>query len=185
MKLRKLRGDLEFRPYSNKFPKYFRRERAILKRLGEFDIYHIGSSAIPNMPGKGIIDILILVRNQKQKITLNKKLKKIGYLQGKTKEKGRSFFWRVKSGQEYGIHIMLKNNKKAKHQVKFRDYLIKNPKEFKRYLGLKKENFKKSKGDWKTYKEMKINYFKQFLKKRLSFENKKRLSCNFNCPLLI
>ena len=62
---------------------------------------------------------------------------------------------------------MLKNNKKAEHQVKFRDYLIENREEFKRYLVLKKENFKKSKGDWKTYKEMKNDYFKQFLKKRL------------------
>ncbi len=165
MKLKKLGGDLEFKPYNHKFPRYFKRERNILKKSGEFEIYHIGSTAIPNMPGKGIIDILILVKNQKQKTKLNKKLREIGYIQGKTKERGRSFFWRIEHRQEYGIHIMLENNKKAKHQVKFRDYLIKNTKEFKIYLKLKKENFKESGGDWKTYKEMKNNYFKRILKK--------------------
>ena len=119
-----------FKSYSKKFPKIFNIERKILGKLGKFEIHHIGSSAVPNMPGKGIIDILILVKDQKQKIALNKKLKKIEYIQGKTKERGRSFFWKVKSRQEYGIHIMLGNNKKARHQIKFRDCLIKNPKEF-------------------------------------------------------
>lgn len=159
-----LTNNIEFKPYSKKFPQLFNGERRILKRLGKFEIYHIGSSAIPNMPGKGIIDILILVRNQRNKIDLNNQLKKIGYAQGKTKERGRSFFWRIKSKQEYGIHIMLEKNKKARHQVRFRDYLIKNPGEFKEYLKLKKENFKKSKGDWTIYKNMKNNYFKKILK---------------------
>jgi GrpB-like predicted nucleotidyltransferase (UPF0157 family) len=159
------KNKLNFVQYNDDFPKLYKEEEKRLKQLGNFEIHHIGSSAIPKMPGKGVIDILILVDNQKNKTELMKKLSLLGYKQSKTLERGRSFFWRFSRVQEYGIHIMLKSNPKARHQILFKDFIINNPKEFKRYLKLKKENFIKSNADWTKYKNLKNDYFKDILER--------------------
>ena len=52
-----------FKPYSNHFPHLFSLEKTrIAKSIGDhIDIEHVGSTAIPGLGGKGIIDILISV----------------------------------------------------------------------------------------------------------------------------
>ena len=62
---------LNFIPYNKDFPKRYKEEESNLRRLGDFEIHHIGSTAIPKMPGKGVIDILILVDSQKKKTELS------------------------------------------------------------------------------------------------------------------
>jgi len=51
---------LKINPYSKKASERFNRQKnRILKAIGNFEIHHIGSTAIPGLGGKGILDILL------------------------------------------------------------------------------------------------------------------------------
>ena len=56
-----------FRPYSEIFPKLFAAEKIRIAKSIETDgvIEHVGSTAIPGLGGKGIIDIAIAVDKEK------------------------------------------------------------------------------------------------------------------------
>jgi len=157
--------EIKLKPYNKNNPKYFKEEAKFLKKLGNYEIHHVGSTAIPGMPGKGWIDILILVPTLKQRKALGDHLAKKGYKKGKTKRRGRIFFSIDKRRIHYNLHIFLKSYRKAKEQIKFRDYLIEHPEETKKYLELKRKNLVKSKGDRVIYRKLKISYFKRFLSK--------------------
>ena len=45
----------------------------------ELDIHHVGSTAIPNMYGKNIIDILIGAKNKQEFKVISNKLLELGY----------------------------------------------------------------------------------------------------------
>ncbi len=160
-----LKKELKFSDYNKDFPKLFKKEKSFLQKIEAREVHHVGSSAMPGMPGKGAIDILILVKNQKEKLKLKKRLLNLKYIQGKTKERFRSFFWKIQNNQEYCLHLILSSNPHSRDQIIFRDFINKNPKEFKRYLRLKKQNFERSRGDRSKYRKLKEEYFKEILKK--------------------
>ena len=156
-----LKKELKFLDYNKDFPKLFKKEKSFLQKIGAKEIYHVGSSAMPKMPGKGAIDILILAKSQKEKLNLKKKLVNKGYTQGKSKENFRYFFWKIQNNQEYCIHLMLSSNPHSRDQIIFRDFINKSPQEFKQYLRLKKQNFKQANGDRSKYRELKEKYFQE------------------------
>lgn len=162
---------IKLKPYNKIYIKYFQKEKRNLIKLGKFEIYHIGSTSIPNMLGKGEIDILVLVKNKKIRDNLTKKLKKVGYVSSKIGDKNRLFFSKG-NRPVYNLHLMTQDYKKARNQIKFRDYILRNPKEAKRYMNLKKEALKKSKGDRKEYKNLKNNYFNKIIRE-LKWKRKK------------
>ena len=58
-----------FKPYHEIFPKLFEQEKLRLSKYltGEYMIEHIGSTAVPGLGGKGIIDIMISVSKDKMR----------------------------------------------------------------------------------------------------------------------
>lgn len=56
----------EFKPYNPAFSKYFEEEKKRLSKYlsGDYQIEHIGSTAVPGLGGKGIIDIMIAVSKE-------------------------------------------------------------------------------------------------------------------------
>ncbi len=63
--------------------KIFEREKnELLKNLGSnVSIEHVGSTAIPNMVGKNIIDILVGAKDEKEFDDFKIKIKKWGFIQ--------------------------------------------------------------------------------------------------------
>ena len=99
-----------FRKYSNKYPSLFKREKSRLKEITpKARIEHVGSSAVPGLGGKGIIDVIISVPKNEIRASI-KKLEAGGYeyrpLAG---EEGREFFRRIirYGGRERRVHIHL------------------------------------------------------------------------------
>ena len=66
---------MDFYPYQNNFPELFAKAKnRISKTIGDYhalEIGHIGSTAIAGMAGKGIIDIAILLDDQRGFLFLN------------------------------------------------------------------------------------------------------------------
>jgi GrpB-like predicted nucleotidyltransferase (UPF0157 family) len=159
-----------FRKYSKNFPFLFRRERnKIKKSLGKnTKIAHIGSTAIPGLGGKGIIDIAIKTPKNK----LNQfwdKLEKLGYepIQEHQPNNKRIFFQKIikYNGKERRIHVHLTLNKSFWYSfILLRDYLRRNKKKCEEYEKVKKEAVKYSKGVGKKYREYKNKFLEKVIK---------------------
>lgn len=161
---------LSILPYNQKFSKKFKKEKnKILKVIKDCEIYHIGSTAVPGLGGKGIIDIMLGIKNWKEAKEIVKKLKKLSFTHTHPKEKGRIFLSKdpgLPSLKNVHIHIVKKESKPYKELLVFRDYLRKNKKEAKRYYDLKLEWLEKSKEVRRNYKKLKSNYINQILKNK-------------------
>lgn len=160
-------------PYSRKFAEIFEREKnKIFKQVKGVEIHHIGSTSVPGLGGKGMIDIMIGIKNWKELGSIVEKLKKIGFKHIHPKEKGRVFLSRIgptKLGDTH-IHVAVKNGRPYKELLTFRSYLRKNKREVKRFFKLKKEWAKEAKEDRVKYGELKGKYVKEILKRALQYE---------------
>ena len=155
-----------YKPYNKVFPLLFKKEKERLqKSLGKnIQIEHIGSTAIPSMPGKGVIYICISVP-RKNWDKIRKNLEKIGYEfkpQTKEREKFRLFFMaslpdKLLRTQIYHIHLTYPGSVFLKGSLAFLNYLKRHPKDFKRYAAVKKEAAQKAQV-FKTKKKMKETY---------------------------
>ena len=89
-------GTVRVVPYDPDWPTYFQAERDLLRdALGSkvLEIRHIGSTAIPRMPAKPIIDILAAVRNLADVSDFVASLVRLGYEdKGDGRVAGRRYF---------------------------------------------------------------------------------------------
>jgi len=158
---------LKIYPYQNDFPKRFKRKKAeIEKIIGKFGIHHIGSTAVPGLAGKGMIDIMIGFNNWAEARLAVEKLKKNGFKHIHPKEKNRIFISK-KPKTEFGdthLHLTIKNSKPYKELLAFRDYLKKNRKETINYQKLKSELEKSTHKNRVKYRQEKNGYIKKITK---------------------
>ncbi len=157
-------------PYSKEFPKIFEEEKnKICKVIKNCEIHHIGSTAVPGLGGKGIIDIMLGIDHWKEAEGVVEKLKQIGFTHVHPKENGRIFLSDKKESTigNFHIHIVKKGSKAYKEILAFRDYLRKNKKEIEKFYKLKLKWHQESKGNRKRYNELKEKYVKEILKNNL------------------
>lgn len=155
-------------PYSKNLIDIFKKQKGKLLGLCiNCEVHHIGSTAIPGLGGKGIIDIMIASPDWKQKKEIIKKLKKLGFTHVYPKENGRIFISKPLATRYGGIHIHLvkKGNKAYKELLFFRDYLKNHKQEAKRYDSLKMLYLKKARGDRTMYNKIKGRYIKKIIGK--------------------
>jgi GrpB-like predicted nucleotidyltransferase (UPF0157 family) len=160
-----------FRIYDAKYLAFFRSEKKkITKALGSpTKIEHIGSTAIPWLGGKGIIDIII--GTSKSKINeVKRKLEEAGYEfreQAGTPE--RLFFRRdytyKNTTRRVHIHLTKFNGNEWNAVIGFRDYLLHHPNIVEKYSSIKKEWIKKALGDWEKYRKYKEKFIENILRK--------------------
>ncbi|MFS0672070.1 GrpB family protein [Ornithinibacillus sp. 179-J 7C1 HS] len=104
-------------------------------------IYHIGSTSIPGMVAKPIIDILVEVQDIGNVDSFNKIMMKFGYLpRGENGISGRRYFQKEShSKRTHHVHIYQAGAKEISQHLVFRDYLIEFKKEAEKYKNLKLE----------------------------------------------
>jgi len=153
-------------PYSQKFSEIFKRKKEkISKHIKNVEIYHIGSTSVPYLGGKGMIDIMIGIKKWEELENAVNKLKLIGFNHVHLKEKGRVFLSRIgstKKGDTH-IHIVIVGGRPYKELLLFRNYLRKNKKEADRYFRLKQEWATKTNEDRIKYGKLKSKYIKEIL----------------------
>jgi len=163
-----------FKKYSAKFPKMFQTQKRFLSKklslIKNKEIYHIGSTAVPNLGGKGIIDIIIVVP-KKSFSKARKLLEKSGFVYDHTMRKKRSFFYKyyVSSGSAKLIHLHLtfRGSGEIEKALAFRDYLCANKKARKDYTKLKKRASHLYSNHGKKYLKYKFSFVRGILKKVL------------------
>lgn len=156
-----------YRKPSKNYKILFQKEKTKLKKiLPKAKIEHIGSTSIPNLGGKGIIDILIGVSKKDIKKSKNTLIKNNYKFKQNAGSKERLFF-----EKDYGffkkrrIHLQLTTYKSKvwDDSLKFKDKIIKNPKLLEKYSNIKKQAIAKNLKA-KEYREYKSKFIKEVLK---------------------
>lgn len=133
---------VEIVSYDAKWPEYFKEESHKLKKiLGDHlrEIYHMGSTAIPGMPAKPVIDIMLVFKNLDAIDAISQKLNTLGYQNlRRSVVPHRSFFIRRQEEKiSFHLHIRERGDPQINRHINFKDYIIAHPADAKRYAELK------------------------------------------------
>lgn len=135
-------------------------------------IEHVGSTSIPGMNAKPIIDIDIIVEDAAQFQKLKEELLKIGYVhEGDRGIPGREAFdhEKVSVGIDHHLYVCVKDNAELLRHLKFRDKLRSSPELVNEYNKIKEEILAKVGADNRAgYVQMKETDYKWFFDKVLS-----------------
>src|SRR5690242_1406226 len=123
-----------YKPYSKIFPDLFQKEKArIFSSLtNALAIEHVGSTAIPHLGGKGIIDIAIAVAKEEMRHS-SEVLQKLGYeFRPDFSTADRLYFVAYLPDPEeetrrYHIHLTYLSSLEWQELIGFRDYLRAHP----------------------------------------------------------
>lgn len=138
----------DFLAYDQKLPELFKNEEKRLRAfLGtEPIVEHFGSTAVPGLGGKGIIDIYVVVPKENLGEVSEKLQKEAGYeYRSDAGEEGERLFLRRKVLDENGIarkyhlHLVHPDFKEFNEALAFRDYLRTYPDEAEKYVEIKKK----------------------------------------------
>lgn len=170
-----------FKPYNLIFPELFLREKERIASLLKtaLAIEHVGSTAIPDLGGKGIIDIAIAV-NKEDMDSVTKQLQNLGYeFRPAFSTPDRAYFVinlpdPFEGVRRYHVHLTYPESNDWKGLIQFRDYLRNHPKEAQEYAELKKKAALEADQDGKKYRKLKQPMFQkisQKIKKHLRNDN--------------
>lgn len=130
---------------------------------------HVGSTVIPNMFGKNIIDILIGVNNNEQLKKTIKILEEKGFVSS-SKHHDNIYQFMSSTAKEthegdIHLHLVIKNSERFNEFIILKQYLLNNKEEAKTYSDFKKKILKNGYEDRKEYKKIKSEYVSNLLKR--------------------
>lgn len=153
--------------YHDNIVKFKKIKKELLKILdNKCIINHIGSTAIPRMSGKNIIDILIGVYSLQELENVSNVLVNNGYYVGNSSTKRYCFLASSKEETKSGdvhLHVAIINEKIYNNFLYLRDYLLDNHKVCIEYAKVKKDILLKYGNDRKKYRKIKSNYVKKLI----------------------
>lgn len=131
-------------PYNDNWPHAYAHEVALWTHvLGPelVAIHHVGSTSVPGLQAKPVIDIMPLVREIEWIDSFNPTLASLGYeARGEYGIAGRRYF--TKGGdyhRSHNVHIYEPSNPEVQKHLDFRDYLRTFPAEAEKYGALKEQ----------------------------------------------
>jgi GrpB-like predicted nucleotidyltransferase (UPF0157 family)/GNAT superfamily N-acetyltransferase len=163
------RGIVRLVPYSKEWATFFEKEKTILQRtLGNqvLGIQHVGSTSIPGMVAKPIIDIAVGIESIKDFKKCIEPLKTAGY-ESKEVNKNHNQFTFNKGPEEKRIchlHLVKYNGEIWKDYLAFRNYLKANKKRAIKYSTLKERLAKKYPENRVKYTKNKSNFIRETIK---------------------
>lgn len=135
---------VEVVPYDAAWRNKFAHEsKLITPALGDnlVRIHHIGSTSIPGIYAKPIIDILIEVKDITKVDEPNAAMTALGYeAMGEFSIPGRRYFRKHSEYQRsHHVHIFVDDSPEVERHLAFRDYMIAHPEDTQKYSELKRE----------------------------------------------
>ena len=121
-------------------------------------IEHIGSTAIPGMPAKPIIDIMIVVAGYEGASGNIRALERLGYEYKGENHELRQHHLVKGSPTTHTLYLVEPGNEELVARIRFRDYLIDHPEAARAYAGLKTELAVRHATDLKAYQEGKLEF---------------------------
>jgi GrpB-like predicted nucleotidyltransferase (UPF0157 family) len=159
-------------PYNHKWLEFFELEKVLLTNIlpsnGMIEIIHFGSTAVPNLKAKPIIDIMITVNDlEVSKKNLVQSLEQNSYLYWEENPlKDRLFF--VKGLPPHGqkrthhIHVFQQGHAEIRKRCKLRDLLISNESIRHEYEELKQKLAEEHKNNREAYTTAKSDFIEKY-----------------------
>jgi len=163
-------------PYDENWPKMFAAEKAnILSVIGDKHVVveHIGSTAIPSLSAKPIIDIMVGTKDLTTAESCIKPLETISYEYVPKLEKDfprRRYLHKGPNlpNKHFHLHMVEIDSDFWQRQLFFRDYLRNNPKTSAEYQHIKENLAKQFENDIFRYCEAKSKFIQKILAKMIS-----------------
>jgi GrpB-like predicted nucleotidyltransferase (UPF0157 family) len=124
-------------------------------------IEHVGSTSIPGMKAKPIIDVLVVVEKMEEFLLEREKMLSVGYEWGENyiAPNTQLFFKMAEDGSKTeNIHICEVDSPKEKQFLIMRDFFRNFPEKAKEYSDLKEKNFSLHPDDYPAYREAKAPF---------------------------
>lgn len=152
-------------PYQTDWPEKFKQESALIKlqlKAIVQQIHHMGSTSVPGLMAKPVIDILMEVTDLAALDSHSYLMEQLGYeVMGAYGIPGRRYFRKGGYNRTHHVHAFLRGDDNIKRHLAFRDYLIAHPKIAAEYGQLKKEIADRINHDIEDYCVAKVPFIKQ------------------------
>ena len=162
------RGTVKVVPYQHQWAEEFAKEKErILATCGDqiVAIEHIGSTAVPGLAAKPIIDMAAGLRRFQDADTLIKPLAALGYQFYKHFQHQLLFCKGPEARRTHYLHVMRYRGAKWQSDQLFRNYLRTHPREVERYANLKAKLARQYPEDRDRYTQSKDHYIKSVVAK--------------------
>ncbi len=161
-----IREAVELAPYDPAWPAQYETEQAHIRAaLGDLavGIHHIGSTAVPGLEAKPVIDILVTVRALKDAIACVAPLQTLGYTFVDYAQNTDRRFFRKGLPRTHHLHIVEEGGRSMAEHLAFRDALRADPDLRQRYAELKSELAMRYRNDRATYSAAKTAFIQNAL----------------------
>jgi len=155
--------------YNSNWKKMYKEESEKIKNILNdiiIDIHHIGSTAIPGIKAKPVIDILVEVKDIEAVDQYNHEMEELGYeVMGEYGIPKRRFFRKGGNKRTHHIHIFQAGNEEIERHINFKEYLITHPDKRREYSKLKEKLANKYTYDVESYTNGKSDFIKEIDRK--------------------
>ena len=173
--------------YSTEWPRIYQQERLVLQRLlGDEWVrcHHIGSTSVPGLSAKPVVDILIEVRSLASLDSLSEMMKSIGYEpKGEFGIPGRRYFPKGGDQRTHHIHAFAAGDPQIAKYLALRDYLRTSPEAVAEYAAIKRAASLAHETDPEGYVAFKHDFVEAMVAKAVHWKNKGQSDCSEGEPL--
>lgn len=160
-----MRAPIEIRDYDPDWPVLFQRESAALRAAcGDLlsEIHHIGSTAVPGLAAKPVIDILVVLDRDADGLSCVAPMARLGYeYRGANGIDGRHYFNKGRPHSHH-VHMLVRGHAEITRMLQFRDHLRSHPDAAREYEALKRQLAQRFAGDRQAYTEAKTGFCARF-----------------------
>jgi GrpB-like predicted nucleotidyltransferase (UPF0157 family) len=166
---------IEVVPYDPTWPESFRAEAARLRPIfadNLVEIHHMGSTSVPGLSAKPIIDLLVEVRDLGEVDAGNDRMIALGYMpEGEFGIAGRRYFPLVSADEVhvFHVHVYQNGNPEILRHLAVRDYLIVHPEAAKAYGCLKQDLADRHLWDAPGYQAAKAGFVDELERRALAW----------------
>jgi GrpB-like predicted nucleotidyltransferase (UPF0157 family)/ribosomal protein S18 acetylase RimI-like enzyme len=155
-------------PYDARWPQLFELERAALERaIGPWasgGIHHVGSTAVPGLAAKPVIDILVGVDDLESSRACFEPLARLDYLYAPYLAEQMHWFCKPEPGRRtHHLHLAPAGGRRFAEELAFRDRLRADPAAAAEYASLKRELAERFREDREAYTEAKSEFVARVL----------------------
>lgn len=160
---------VDLSPYTTEWSNEFKKEKAILEKLLHgyaLAIEHVGSTSIPGLSAKPVLDIAVAVKDIDALRQLIPLLSENGYDPLNSIETKEELLARkgTPENRTHYIHIEVIGSTYWTNHILFRDYLLQHPEVIKEYEALKQKLSTEHKDEREKYTSAKNEFIQRILK---------------------
>lgn len=166
---------VEVVPYNEDWPNKYEKEKlSLIDKLGSVveQVHHIGSTSVPGLSAKPIIDILLEVKSLEALDGVSHIFENIGYeVKGEFGISGRRYYRKGGEKRTHQIHAFKVNDEQVFRHKAFRDYIETHPEVMEEYEALKIRLASEYENDIEKYCDGKDGFVTFHVSKAIEWKN--------------